>query len=182
MKKIRYIPAKTIESRKLRVAAYFRVSTSGPVQIGSLEIQIDTYTHMIEDCPVWVFAGVFCDIGSGLRRTGRTGLEALLKKAKGGKVDYILTKSISRVSRDTLELLETIRFLRERAINMYFENENLDSMKHDKEFEITLRSMLSQDESRNTSSIRNKNKSIYSTLTLDMYSWKNIEGVLLDRK
>jgi len=66
-------------------------------------------------------------------------------------VDYILTKSISRVSRDTLELLRIIRFLRERGINMHFENENLDSIKQDKEFEITLRSMLAQDESRNTS-------------------------------
>jgi len=151
MKKIRYIPAKTIENRKLRVAAYCRVSTSGLAQLGSLEIQIETYTHMIESCPDWIFLGVSYDIGSGLRRTGRTGLDALLRKAKRGKVDYILTKSISRVSRDTLELLKIIRFLRERGINMHFENENLDSIKQDKEFEITLRSMLAQDESRNIS-------------------------------
>lgn len=151
MKKIRYIPAKPIKSRKLRVAAYCRVSTSGPVQMGSLEIQIKSYTQMIENRPDWIFAGVFYDIGSGLRRSGRTGLESLLKKAKRGKVDYILTKSISRVSRDTLELLKIIRFLRERGINMHFENENLDSIKQDKELEITFRSMLAQDESRNIS-------------------------------
>lgn len=151
MKNIRYIPAKTIENRKLRVAAYCRVSTSGPVQLGSLEIQIETYTHMIASCPDWIFVGVFYDVGSGLRRTGRAGLDALLRKAKRGKVDYIVTKSISRVSRDTLELLKIIRFLRERGINMHFENENLDSIKQDKEFEITLRSMLAQDESRNIS-------------------------------
>ena len=151
MKKIRYILAKTIEYRKLKVAAYCRVSTSGPVQLASLEIQIETYTYMIESCPDWILVGVFYDIGSGLRRTGRTGLDALLRKAKRGKVDYIVTKSISRVSRDTLELLKIIRFLRERGINMHFENENLDSIKQDKEFEITLRSMLAQDESRNIS-------------------------------
>lgn len=151
MKNIRYIPTKTIEYRKLRVAAYCRVSTSGPVQLGSLENQIETYTRMIESCPDWIFVGVFYDIGSGLRRTGRVGLDALLRKAKRGKVDYIVTKSISRVSRDTLELLKIIRFLRERGINMHFENENLDSIKQDKEFEITLRSMLAQDESRNIS-------------------------------
>lgn len=151
MKKIRYIPTKTIEYRKLKVAAYCRVSTSGPVQLASLEIQIETYTSMIESCPDWILAGVFYDIGSGLRRTGRVGLDDLLRKAKRGKVDYILTKSISRVSRDTLELLKIIRFLRERGINMHFENENLDSIKQDKEFEITLRSMLAQDESRNIS-------------------------------
>ncbi|WP_084389015.1 recombinase family protein [Fusibacter sp. 3D3] len=151
MKKVRYIPAKTTEYKKLRVAAYCRVSTSGPAQMGSLEIQIDTYTYMIESHPDWIFVGVFYDIGSGLRRTGRTRLDALLRKAKRGKVDYILTKSISRFSRDTLELLKIIRFLRERGINMHFENENMDSIKQDKEFEITLRSMLAQNESRNIS-------------------------------
>lgn len=151
MKKVRYIPAKPIELKKIRVAAYCRVSTSTPVQMRSLKTQIKSYTNMIENCPDWISSGVFYDIGSGLRRTGRTGLNALLRKAKGGKVDYILTKSISRVSRDTLELLKIIRTLRERGINMYFENENLDSIKQDKEFEITLRSMLTQDESKNIS-------------------------------
>lgn len=106
---------------------------------------------MIASYPDWILVGVFYDIGSGLRRTGRTGLDELLRKAKRGKIDYILTKSISRVSRDTLELLKSIRFLRDRGINMHFENENLDSIKQDKEFEITFRSMLAQDESRNIS-------------------------------
>ncbi|MBU7008724.1 site-specific DNA recombinase [Peptococcaceae bacterium DYL19] len=75
----------------------------------------------------------------------------MLRKAAKGKIAYILTKSISRVSRDTLEVLKIIRFLRQRGINMHFENENLDSINEDKEFEITLRGMLAQDESRNTS-------------------------------
>jgi site-specific DNA recombinase len=75
----------------------------------------------------------------------------MLKKAAKSKIDYIITKSISRVSRDTLEVLKIIRFLRERGINMHFENEKLDSIEADKEFEITLRGMLAQDESRNTS-------------------------------
>lgn len=107
---------------------------------------------MITDHPNWIFAGVFYDAGkSGLRRKGRTGLDKMLKKAAKGKIDYIITKSISRVSRDTVEVLKIVRYLRERSINMYFENENLDSIRLDKEFEITLRSMLAQDESRNTS-------------------------------
>jgi site-specific DNA recombinase len=75
----------------------------------------------------------------------------MLRKAAKGKIDYIITKSISRVARDTVELLKIIRFLRERSINMHFENENLDSIRMDKEFEITLRGMLAQDESRNIS-------------------------------
>jgi len=152
MKNVRIIPAIPKENKKLRVAAYCRVSTtSGPEQLRSLEIQIMTYTKMIKSRPNWIFAGVFHDIESGLRRSGRTGLVKMLRKAAKSKIDYIITKSISRVSRDTLEVLKIIRFLRERGINMHFENEKLDSIEADKEFEITLRGMLAQDESRNTS-------------------------------
>ena len=151
MKNVRIIPPKPKENKKLRVAAYCRVSTSGPEQMRSLEIQIKTYTKMIKGHPNWLFAGVFYDIESGLRRSGRKDLDKLLRKAAKGKIDYIITKSISRVSRDTLEVLKIIRFLRERGINMHFENEKLDSVNEDKEFEITLRGMLAQDESRNTS-------------------------------
>lgn len=92
---------------------------------------------------------LFCTLK--VRRSGRKGLDKMLRKAAKSKIDYIITKSISRVSRDTLEVLKIIRFLRERGINMHFENENLDSINSDKEFEITLRGMLAQDESRNTS-------------------------------
>lgn len=94
---------------------------------------------------------VFYDIESGLRRSGRKNLDKLLRKAAKGKFDYIITKSISRVSRDTLEFLKIIKFLRERGINMHFESEKLVSIEANKEFEITLRGMLAQDESRNTS-------------------------------
>ncbi|NJD04585.1 MAG: recombinase family protein [Ruminiclostridium sp.] len=151
MKYVRIIPAIPKENKKLRVAAYCRVSTSGPEQLRSLEIQIKTYTKMIRSHNNWLYAGAFYDIASGLRRSGRTGLDKMLRKAAAGKIDYIVTKSISRVSRDTLEVLKIIRFLRERGINMHFENEKLDSINADKEFEITLRGMLAQDESRNTS-------------------------------
>jgi len=106
---------------------------------------------MIKSHLNWLFAGVFYDIESGLQRSGRKSLDKLLRKAAKGKIDYIITKSISRVSRDTLEVLKIIRFLRERGIKMHFENEKLDSIEVDKEFEITLRAMLAQDESRNTS-------------------------------
>ncbi len=151
MKNVSIIPAIPKKNKKLRAAAYCRVSTSGPEQLRSLEIQVKTYTMMIRSHPDWIYAGVFHDIESGLRRSGRTGLDKMLRKAAKGKIDYIITKSISRVSRDTLEVLKIIRFLRERRINMHFENENLDSINADKEFEITLRGMLAQDESRNTS-------------------------------
>ena len=126
MKNVRIIPPEPKENKKLRVAAYCRVSTSGPEQLRSLEMQIKTYTKMIKGHPNWLFAGVFYEIESGLRRSGRKSLDKLLKKAAKGKIDYIITKSISRVSRDTLEVLKIVRFLRERGINMHFENEKLD--------------------------------------------------------
>ena len=151
MKNVRIIPPLPKENKKLKVAAYCRVSTSGPAQLRSLDIQIKTYTNMIRSHPNWIYAGVFYDVESGLRRNGRSELDKMLKKASKGKIDYIITKSISRVSRDTLEVLKIIRFLRERGINMHFETEALDSINVDKEFEITLRGMLAQDESRNTS-------------------------------
>ncbi len=152
MKKIILIPPKPPENKKLRVAAYCWVSTLGSSQRRSLDWQIKSYTKMISDNPDLIFAGVFFDAGkSGFRRNGRTGLDTMLRKAVKGKIDYIITKFISRVSRDTLEILKIIRYLRERSINLHFENENLNSIRLNMEFEITLRSMLAQDESRNTS-------------------------------
>lgn len=106
MKNVRIIPPKPKENKKLRVAAYCRVSTSGPEQMSSFEIQIKTYTKMIKSHPNWIFVGVYYDIESGLRRSGRKSLDKLLKKATKGKIDYIITKSISRVSRDTLGILK----------------------------------------------------------------------------
>lgn len=75
----------------------------------------------------------------------------MLKQADKGKIDYILTKSVSRVSRDTLELLNIIRFLKERGISMYFENEKLDSLNPVAEAYITLSGAVAQEESRNIS-------------------------------
>ena len=151
MKKIWIIPPVPKENKKIRVASYCRVSTFGPAQLHSLDTQIEAYTRMIKNNKDWRFAGVFYDVESGLRRKGRTDLDKMLKKAEKGKIDYIIAKSISRISRDTLEVLKIIRNLRERGINMHFENENLDSININNEYEITLRGMLAQDESRNKS-------------------------------
>ena len=98
MKNVRIIPIKPKENKRLRVAAYCRVSTSGPEQLRSLEIQIKTYTKMIKSDPNWLFAGVYYDVESGLRRSGRKSLDKLLKSGKG-KIDYIMqvNQQVSRV-------------------------------------------------------------------------------------
>jgi DNA invertase Pin-like site-specific DNA recombinase len=81
MKIVRVIPVLPKENKKLRVAAYCRVSTSNKAQLRSLDIQIETYTKMIRSNKDWLFAGVFYDIESGLRRSGRTELDKMLRKA-----------------------------------------------------------------------------------------------------
>lgn len=146
------IPVPPKEIKKLKVAAYCRVSTKSKAQRASLMNQIWFYTDQILNHDDWQLAGVYYDFGkSGLRKKGRTGLERMLRQADQGEIDYILTKSVSRVSRDTLELLNIIRYLKERGISMYFENEKLDSMDSAAEAYITLAGAVAQDESRNIS-------------------------------
>lgn len=105
------------------------------VQKDSLQWQVEYYTSMISKNPDWIFAGVFYDVGkSGLRRKRITGIDKMSRKAYRGEIDYILVKSASGLSKDTVEVLKIIRHLRESGINMHFENENLDSIRLDKKF------------------------------------------------
>ena len=152
MKKIYYIPVKKENLEPLRVAAYCRVSTKKEIQLASLAHQIMAYTEQISDYPGWVFSGVFWNCGRcGLRKKGRNGLKHMLESAAEGKFDYIITKSAKRVSRNTVELLQIMRYLKERGIQMYFEIENVNSFNPDAEAAITLSGAMGQEESRNLS-------------------------------
>ena len=95
--------------------------------------------------------GVYFNYGSGLRQKGLSNLENMINKACAGEIDYILTKSLSRLSRNVLDTLIIIRKLKERGINMCFENENLNLIEDEAEFAITLSGILAQEESRNLS-------------------------------
>lgn len=146
------MPVKKENMEPLRVAAYCRVSTKKETQLASLAHQIVAYTEQISDHPGWVFSGVFWDCGrSGLRKKGRNGLKHMLESAAEGKFDYIITKSAKRVSRNTVELLQIMRYLKERGIQMYFEIENVNSFDPDAEAAITLSGAMGQEESRNLS-------------------------------
>lgn len=153
MKKVICIPAKKSSENngKLRVAAYCRVSTEYDGQKSSIDLQIRYYTSLIQSHEEWEFVGVFFDYESGLRRDGRDGLEAMLRKAYQGEIDYIITKSISRLSRNVLDTLIITRSLKERGINIYFEKENLNSIEDEKEIDIAFNGVLAQEESRNLS-------------------------------
>ena len=146
------MPVKKENMEPLRVAAYCRVSTKKETQLASLAHQIMAYTEQISDHPGWVFSGVFWDCGRcGLRKKGRNGLKHMLESAAEGKFDYIITKSAKRVSRNTVELLQIMRYLKERGIQMYFEIENVNSFDPDAEAAITLSGAMGQEESRNLS-------------------------------
>jgi len=153
MKKITFIPAKNSlkNTGKLKVSAYCRVSTERETQKSSIDLQIKYYTDLIQANPEWDFAGVFYDYESGLRKEKRNGLDSMLKKAYRGEIDYIITKFISRLSRNVLDTLTIIRSLKLKGINIYFEKENLNSLEAEKEIDIAFNGVLAQEESRNLS-------------------------------
>ena len=159
-KRIRIIPA-TKEpqtagrpsGRKLRVAAYCRVSTDSEDQLTSYTAQKEYYTQKIEENPDWELAGIFADRGiTGTSMKKRAEFNRMIAACKRGRIDIILTKSLSRFARNTVDCLETVRILRARGIGVRFEKEGIDTLTESGEFMITLFSGFAQAESE---SIRN---------------------------
>ena len=143
----RIIPPNSKASQKLRVAAYCRISTRAAEQQSSLMIQERYYEDHIKQNPNWVFAGVYSDIGSGTQIKGRSRFKALLSACKRGQIDMILTKSAHRFARNTVDALKTIRMLRRRNIDIYFEQEDIHSLYESSEFILTLICARAQEES-----------------------------------
>lgn len=114
--------------KKLRVAAYCRVSTDSDEQMVSLEAQKNHYESYIKANPEWEFAGLYLDEGiSGTKKAKRTALLQMMKDCEQGRIDYIITKSISRFARNTTDCLEMVRKLIDLGIFIYFEKENLNT-------------------------------------------------------
>lgn len=141
------IPSNSKSPPKLRVAAYCRVSTRAAEQQSSLVSQERYYEEHIKQNPSWVFAGVYSDIGSGTRIKGRSRFKSLLSACKRGKIDMILTKSAHRFARNTVDALKTIRTLKSRNIDIYFEQEDIHSLYESSEFTLTLICARAQEES-----------------------------------
>lgn len=140
------------ENHQLRVAAYCRVSTELESQAGSYERQKFHYKEKIKKQEGWILAGIYADEGSsGTVKKKREGFLKLLQDCEGGKIDLILTKSISRFARNTVDLLTTIRSLKSKNIGVYFEKENIHTLDSTGEILITILSSLAQEESRNIS-------------------------------
>lgn len=147
MSATRIIPPNSKAPQKLRVVAYCRVSTRAAEQQSSLMAQEHYYEDYIKQNPSWVFAGVYSDIGSGTRIKGRNRFKSLLSACKRGKIDMILTKSAHRFARNTVDALKTIRMLRRRNIDIYFEQEDIHSLYESSEFMLTLICARAQEES-----------------------------------
>ena len=117
------------KDKRLRVAAYCRVSTDTDEQCGSFENQVTYYTKLIQENPEWIYAGVYADEGySGAHTDNRPQFMQMIKDALDGKIDLILMKSISRLGRNTLENIKYIRLLKERGIGIRFEEEHVDTL------------------------------------------------------
>lgn len=140
------------ETPKKRVSAYARVSTDQEDQINSYNAQIKEYTERIKTNPNWEFVEMYADEGiSGTGIKNRVAFMKMITDAKAGKIDLILTKSLSRFSRNTVDSLTVIRELREIGVEVFFEKENLSSLDTKIDFMLTIFSSIAQEESRNTS-------------------------------
>lgn len=139
-------------NKKLKVAAYARVSTQTEEQATSYEAQIKYYEAYIKDNPEWEYVKVYADEGiTGTSTRRRTGFNEMIKDAIDGKVDLIITKSISRFARNTLDTISFVRKLKEHGVEVYFENENIWTLDSQGELLLTLMASIAQEESRNIS-------------------------------
>lgn len=138
--------------KKRRVAAYARVSTDHEEQQGSYEAQVDYYTNYINGRKDWEFVSVYADEGiTGCNTKKRDGFNRMVADALSGRIDLIITKSVSRFARNTVDSLTTIRKLKEHKVECYFEKENIWTFDGKGELLLTIMSSLAQEESRSIS-------------------------------
>ena len=159
-KKVTTIPAtlgrfnsKPLQStNKRKTAGYARVSTDTEQQATSYAAQVDYYTKYITSNPDWDFVGIYTDDGVTATNTShRNGFNQMIEDALAGKIDLIITKSVSRFARNTVDSLTTVRELKENGIEIYFEKENIWTLDAKGELLITIMSSLAQEESRSIS-------------------------------
>lgn len=140
------------QMKALRVAAYCRVSTLMEQQESSYEAQVGYYTEKIKSNPNWKLAGIYADDGKSATSTRkRADFQAMIDDCMAGKIDMVITKSISRFARNTVDSLTHIRKLKEKNIAVYFEKEGINTLEGSGELLITILSSQAQEESRNIS-------------------------------
>ena len=168
---------KDIISKKMRVAAYARVSSGKDAMLHSLSEQVSYYSALIHQNPGWQYNGVFADEAISGTKESRPEFQRMLADCREGKIDLILTKSISRFARNTVDLLETVRELKALGVDIHFERERIHTMSGDGELMLSILASFAQEESRSVSDnckwrIRNNFKQGIPTChTIFGYRW-----------
>ena len=134
-----------------RVAAYVRVSSGKDAMLHSLSAQVSFYSNLIQRHKGWIYAGVYADEALTGTKDTRENFQRLIADCRAGKIDAIITKSISRFARNTVALLETVRELKGLGIDVYFEEQNIHSLSNDGELMLTILASYAQEESRSVS-------------------------------
>lgn len=182
MKRITKIENETRKTRKTRVAAYCRVSTDSDEQLVSLEAQKQHYTEMIRSNPKWTSAGMYFDEGiTGTKKDKRPALMRMISDCENGKIDLIVTKSISRFARNTTDCLELVRKLAEMGVYIFFERENINTEDMEGELMLTILSSLAEEESVSISqnskwSIQKRYQNGTFIIGYPPYGYANING------
>ena len=134
-----------------RVAAYARVSSGKDAMLHSLSAQVSYYSNLIQSDPNWQYVGVYSDEAISGTKEDRPGLQQLIADCQSGKVDMVITKSISRFARNTVTLLETVRMLKALEVDVYFEEQNIHTMSADGELMLSILASYAQEEARSAS-------------------------------
>lgn len=172
-------------AKKIRVASYCRVSTASDEQLISLEAQKAHYETYIKANAEWEFAGLYYDEGvSGTKTAKREGLLSMLKDCERGKIDYIITKSISRFARNTTDCLTMVRRLLELDIPVFFEKENINTASMESELMLSILSGLAESESASISqnskwSVKNRFKNGTFIISYPPYGYANVDGAMV---
>ena len=148
VKKIQFAPQMP---KALRVAAYARVSSGKDAMLHSLAAQVDYYSTYIRHHPGWEYVGVYADEAKTGTKDSRENFQRMLADCRAGRIDHIITKSISRFSRNTVTLLETVRELKELGISVYFEEQSIDTATADGELMFSVLASYAQEESLSAS-------------------------------
>lgn len=148
MPQVQVIPPIREQAKKLRVAAYARVSSDSEEQLNSFAIQMAYYTALIAEKEDWEFAGLYADEGvTGTSTAKREDFQRLLADCRAGKIDRILVKSISRFARNTADCIQTVRELRTLGVSVYFEKEDIDTGAMGSEMLLSILGSAAQEES-----------------------------------
>lgn len=168
--------------KQKRVAAYARVSNGKEAMLHSLSAQVSYYSRLIQKTPGWGYAGVYADEALSGTKDTRGEFQRLLADCRAGKIDLIITKSISRFARNTVTTLQTIRELRLIDVDVYFEEQNIHTLGEEGEFILTLLAAYAEEEARSVSENQmwriEKQFQQGKPTSIDMFGFKFVHGKL----